>query len=134
METARRTRIAIKKRIPAEETGGKSRSPILITNQVELHTIHSVSHAIGTPQPTSGRHLCLDVVLTIFMRAQPSRLASKSAKIGRALRRCSAGGGVETPSRSHFGSVFATSITKLPLWRIGRNRRTDYAAFFLAAG
>jgi hypothetical protein len=45
------------KRIAAYEIGGKSRNPTLMTSHVELQTIQSVNHAIGTPQPTFGRQL-----------------------------------------------------------------------------
>src|SRR5438874_13797175 len=45
------------KRMAAYEIGGKSRNPTLMTSHVELQTIQSVNHAIGTPQPTCGRQL-----------------------------------------------------------------------------
>src|SRR5207245_11372982 len=59
IETASNTTIAIKKRIATNETGGKSRKPILMASQVELQTTQSVNHAMGTPQPYLGNALIL---------------------------------------------------------------------------
>jgi hypothetical protein len=70
--------IAIRKRIATNETGGKSRKPILMASQVELQTMHSVSQAAGTPHPTFGHHLCFGDALFSFMCARPSRFASNS--------------------------------------------------------
>src|SRR4029077_10903901 len=61
--------IAMKKRIPAYETGGRSRNPILITSHVELQTTQSVSHATGTPHPVLGCHFIFGDTFVIFVRS-----------------------------------------------------------------
>src|ERR1700756_128098 len=72
--------IAIRKRIATNETGGRSRNPILMASQVELQTRQSVSHANGTPHPALGRHLFCTDTLIIFTRAREHRALAATRK------------------------------------------------------
>jgi hypothetical protein len=78
IETASSTKIAMKKRIATNEIGGRSRNPIFIASQVELHTMQSVSHANGTPHPAFGRHFSSSDTLVVFTRARASRVGYDS--------------------------------------------------------
>src|SRR5437879_13220751 len=78
IETATSAVMAIRKRIATNEIGGKSRSQILMASHVELQTIQSVSHATGTPHPLLGCQLVFGHVLSVFIRARPSRVACNS--------------------------------------------------------
>lgn len=74
MDTANSTAIAMRKRIATNEIGGRSRNPILIASQVELHTTESVTHATGTPHPPFGRHVFSSDAAVAFTRARASRV------------------------------------------------------------
>jgi hypothetical protein len=64
----------MRKRIPTNEIGGRSRNPILMASHVELQTMQSVSQANGTPHPAFGRHLLSSDSLFVFTRARASRV------------------------------------------------------------
>jgi hypothetical protein len=70
--------MAMRKRIATNEIGGRSRKPILIASQVELHTTQSVTHATGTPHPAFGRHFVGSNTPVVFTRARASRVACDS--------------------------------------------------------
>ena len=82
------------KRIAAYEIGGKSRNPTLMTSHVELQTIQSVNHAIGTPQPTCGRQLRFQNARLSFIRRRIEKRSFRScglivfARERRALDNC----------------------------------------------
>jgi hypothetical protein len=69
------------KRIAAYEIGGKSRNPTLMTSHVELQTIQSVNHAIGTPQPTSGRQLRFQNARLSFIRRRIEKRSFRSCEL-----------------------------------------------------
>src|SRR5207245_5054154 len=60
------------KRMATAAIAGKPRTPILITNHVELQTTQSVNHATGTPHPTLGRQLCFDRAFVAFIYSSDS--------------------------------------------------------------